>query len=99
MDDCIEVLVPNRRQDFETHSLKLDLPRTHIMRATVDRYLMAAGNKSSRQMFGERFKSAIVGRNASRTKDCDAHRTSWRIKPLHEITKHSISRELINHKR
>src|SRR5437868_9289857 len=42
MYDCVEVLMTNGGQDFQANALKLNLPRTDIMRATIDRYIMAA---------------------------------------------------------
>ena len=76
MNDSVEILVPDSWQDFQSDTVKFQLPWRNIVNPAIDSDVMTPPHQARRKMFGERFKAAIAGRNASSSENGYAHRTN-----------------------
>ena len=73
MNNRVEVLVPDCRQDFELDSVIFQLSRRNIVRAAIHGDIVAAQDQPSREMFCEGFKAAVAGGDTSRSENSNAH--------------------------
>ena len=73
VDDRVEVLVADGGQHLEAHALVLDLARADVVRAAVDRHVVAARDEPRRELLGERLEPPVAGRNPPRPQNRDAH--------------------------
>ena len=73
MNDRVEVLVPDGRQDLEPDAVILQLPGRNVVRAAIDRHFMTARRETSREVLGECFEPAIAGWNTSSSENSDPH--------------------------
>ena len=73
MNNCVEVLVPDCRQNFELDPVILQLSRRNIVRATIHRDVVTSEHKTSGEMFCEGFKAAVAGGDTSRSENSNAH--------------------------
>ena len=74
MNDSIEILVADRRQNPQTDPLILELARGNVVSATIDGDFMSASHKPGGQVLGKSFKAAVAGRYTAGSKDSDTHR-------------------------
>ena len=76
VNDCVEVFVSDRRQDFQTNTVILHLSRGNVVRAAIHGNFVTTSDESCSEMFSESLEAAIAGGNTSRSENSDAH---WRI--------------------
>jgi ABC-2 type transport system permease protein len=76
-DECmkngIEVLAGNTGQDHTPYSWLDDIISSRKSRAAIDTHIMSASRKTRRKLVGERFESAVAGRNTSCAKNRNFH--------------------------
>ena len=73
MNDRVEVFVTDGGEDFQLHALIFELARTDVMGSTINGDVVTTRHESRRQMLGEGFEPAVVGRNSPCPQNRDAH--------------------------